>query len=72
MLSLSVILFSDGMDTKRRDIEPVSSQGLMLSTVELESQLSELTLTKKSLAGGNVGKYLDGHRTRYCWKRTRK
>ena len=33
MLSLSVILFSGGMDTKRRDIEPVASQGLMLSTV---------------------------------------
>ena len=27
------ILFSGGMDTKRRDIEPVASQGLMLSTV---------------------------------------
>ena len=95
MLSLSVILFSGGMDTKRRDIEPVASQGLMLSTVgvlitllslaiqgttittaahkldlateepktgndfgvelpdELESQLSELTLTEESLAGGN-------------------
>ena len=33
MLSLSVILFSGGMDTKRRDIEPVATQGLMLSTV---------------------------------------
>jgi len=33
MLSLPVILFSGGMDTKRRDIEPVASQGLMLSTV---------------------------------------
>ena len=33
MLSLSVILFSGGMDTKRRDIEPVAIQGLMLSTV---------------------------------------
>lgn len=33
MLSLSVILFSGGMDTKRRDIEPVVFQGLMLSTV---------------------------------------
>ena len=33
MLSLSVILFSGGMDTKRRDIEPVVSQGLMLSTL---------------------------------------
>ncbi|MBR6989163.1 MAG: potassium/proton antiporter [Bacteroidaceae bacterium] len=33
MLSLSVILFSGGMDTKRRDIEPIVSQGLMLSTV---------------------------------------
>lgn len=33
MLSLSVILFSGGMDTKRRDIEPVVSRGLMLSTV---------------------------------------
>ena len=33
MLSLSVILFSGGMDTKRRDIEPVVWQGLMLSTI---------------------------------------
>ena len=33
MLSLSVILFSGGMDTKRRDIEPVITQGLALSTV---------------------------------------
>ena len=33
MLSLSVILFSGGMDTKYRDIEPIVSQGLMLSTV---------------------------------------
>ena len=33
MLSLSVILFSGGMDTKRRDIEPVATRGLMLSTV---------------------------------------
>ena len=33
MLSLSVILFSGGMDTKRRDIEPVVGQGLTLSTV---------------------------------------
>lgn len=33
MLSLSVILFSGGMDTKRRDIEPVVAQGLILSTI---------------------------------------
>ena len=33
MLSLSVILFSGGMDTKRRDIEPVITQGLILSTL---------------------------------------
>ena len=33
MLSLSVILFSGGMDTKQRDIEPVVAQGLTLSTV---------------------------------------
>ena len=33
MLSLSVILFSGGMDTKFRDIRPVMAQGLMLSTV---------------------------------------
>ena len=33
MLSLPVILFSGCMDTKRRDIEPMASQGLMLSTV---------------------------------------
>lgn len=33
MLSLSVILFSGGMDTKFRDIQPVMVQGLMLSTV---------------------------------------
>lgn len=33
MLSLSVILFSGGMDTKRRDIEPIVAQGLMLPTV---------------------------------------
>ena len=33
MLSLSVILFSGGMDTKRRDIEPVVTQGLVLSTL---------------------------------------
>ncbi len=33
MLSLSVILFSGGMDTKRRDIQPVAAQGLVLSTL---------------------------------------
>ena len=33
MFSLSVILFSGGMDTKRRDIEPVVWQGLTLSTI---------------------------------------
>ena len=33
MLSLSVIFFSGGMDTKFRDIRPVMAQGLMLSTV---------------------------------------
>ena len=32
MLSLSVILFSGGMDTKRRDIEPVVWKGLTLAT----------------------------------------
>ena len=33
MLSLSVILFSGGMDTKLRDIRPVIAQGLVLSTL---------------------------------------
>ena len=33
MLSLSIILFSGGMDTKRRDIQPIAVQGLVLSTV---------------------------------------
>ena len=33
MFSLSVILFSGGMDTKIRDIKPVVAPGLMLSTV---------------------------------------
>lgn len=33
MLSLSVILFSGGMDTKLRDIQPIATQGLILSTV---------------------------------------
>ena len=33
MLSLSVILFSGGMDTRFRDIRPVVAQGLMLSTL---------------------------------------
>ena len=33
MLSLSVILFSGGMDTKFRDIRPVLAQGLTLSTL---------------------------------------
>ena len=33
MLSLSVILFSGGMDTKYRDIRPVLAQGLTLSTI---------------------------------------
>lgn len=33
MLSLSVILFTGGMDTKFRDIRPVLAQGLVLSTV---------------------------------------
>ena len=33
MLSLSVILFSGGMDTKLRDIQPIAAQGLILSTV---------------------------------------
>ena len=33
MLSLSVILFSGGMDTKLRDIRPIAAQGLVLSTV---------------------------------------
>lgn len=32
-LGVVLIFFSGGMDTKRRDIEPVASQGLMLSTV---------------------------------------
>lgn len=32
MLSLSVILFSGGMDTKRRDIVPVVWKGLTLAT----------------------------------------
>ena len=32
-LGAVLIFFSGGMDTKRRDIEPVASQGLMLSTV---------------------------------------
>ena len=33
MVSLSVILFSGGMDTKFTDIRPVLPQGLLLSTV---------------------------------------
>ena len=33
MLSLSVILFSGGMDTRFRDIRPVMAQGLVLSTL---------------------------------------
>ncbi|MBR5209806.1 MAG: potassium/proton antiporter, partial [Paludibacteraceae bacterium] len=33
MLSLSVILFSGGMDTKFHDIKPILSQGLVLSTI---------------------------------------
>ena len=33
MLSLSVILFSGGMDTKYRDIRPALAQGLTLSTI---------------------------------------
>lgn len=33
MLSLSIILFAGGMDTKFKDIRPVLTQGLMLSTV---------------------------------------
>ena len=33
MLSLSVILFSGGMETKLHDIKPIIAQGLMLSTV---------------------------------------
>ena len=33
MLSLSVILFSGGMDTKFSDIRPIVKQGLMLSTL---------------------------------------
>jgi cell volume regulation protein A len=33
MLSLCIILFSGGMDTKIRDIRPVVSQGILLSTL---------------------------------------
>ena len=33
MISLSIILFSGGMDTKFQDIKPVLSQGILLSTV---------------------------------------
>jgi cell volume regulation protein A len=33
MLSLSIILFAGGMDTKFKDIRPVLTQGLMLSTI---------------------------------------
>ncbi|MEE1258773.1 MAG: potassium/proton antiporter [Paludibacteraceae bacterium] len=33
MLSLSVILFSGGMDTKYHDIKPILPQGLVLSTI---------------------------------------
>lgn len=33
MLSLSVILFAGGMDTKRQDIKPVIAPGLVLSTI---------------------------------------
>lgn len=33
MLSLSIILFAGGMDTKRQDIKPVIAPGLVLSTV---------------------------------------
>ena len=47
MLSLSVILFSGGMDTKRRDIEPVATQGLMLSTVGV---LITTVITRVSLS----------------------
>ncbi len=33
MLSLSIILFAGGMDTKRQDIKPVIAPGLVLSTI---------------------------------------
>lgn len=33
MVSLSIILFTGGMDTRIRDIRPVMAQGIMLSTV---------------------------------------
>lgn len=33
MISLSIILFSGGMDTKFQDIKPILSQGILLSTV---------------------------------------
>ncbi|MCD8236444.1 MAG: potassium/proton antiporter [Prevotellaceae bacterium] len=33
MIALSIILFTGGMDTKFRDIRPVLSQGILLSTV---------------------------------------
>ncbi len=33
MLSLSVILFTGGMDTRMKDIKPILSQGLILSTL---------------------------------------
>ncbi|MBQ3698671.1 MAG: cation:proton antiporter [Prevotella sp.] len=60
MLSLSVILFSGGMDTKRRDIEPVASQGLMLSTVGVlittvvTGLLIYYLLKELQATGGNV------------------
>lgn len=33
MIALSIILFSGGMDTKIKDIQPVMKQGILLSTV---------------------------------------
>ena len=33
MIAFSIILFSGGMDTKIKDIQPVMKQGILLSTV---------------------------------------
>ena len=33
MIALSIILFSGGMDTKIKDIQPVMKQGILLSTI---------------------------------------
>ena len=63
-IALAFILFSGGLDTKRRDIKPVFSQGIALSTAEVVltamiigifmSPFNDLILPERLLPGSIV------------------